>query len=332
MSLHDERNPWGPATYIQPVPGVNYPNQPRRDPSSDLSDPLTYWWGATLCPPELNDVALAETVAIMMRYAALREVNLNTEVKKPSLADVLEVKGATMDCAIEPTPHEETSIYTSVLQGGNLMQKFKDEELRRMLDNGGEPRRQGYPIRASGMYATVDNPWPRDAEKETRDIAGATKRKPYPHRRQGNRWDQYGESSSAASSEAHIVSDHVHRESTWGPYESAHRDKRAAQPYRLQKANRGDGQWSRWASDIGQSQPDHWSESSRWQSSASDDSSWKKVSEWEGSQWSAPTRRTLKGSEYENDRDWQLQNMRYGEGWAIAREQSLPILILKMIV
>ena len=72
VSLHDERNPWGSATFIQPVPGVNYPNQPRRDPSSNLSDPLTYWWGAILCPPELNDVALAaETVAIMMRYAAL---------------------------------------------------------------------------------------------------------------------------------------------------------------------------------------------------------------------------------------------------------------------
>ena len=124
VSLHDERNPWGSATYIQPVPGVNYPNQPRRDPSSGLSDPLTYWWGATLCPPELKDVALAETVAIMMRYAALREVNLNIEVEKPSLANVLEFKGATMDCAIESIPHEKACIYTSVLEGGNLMQKF----------------------------------------------------------------------------------------------------------------------------------------------------------------------------------------------------------------
>ena len=41
-----------------------------------------------------------------------------------------------------------------------------------------------------------------------------------------------------------------------GPYEPAHRDKRTAQPFRLQKANRGEGQWSRWASDIRQSQPD----------------------------------------------------------------------------
>ena len=122
--------------------------------------------GSDVCPPELNDVALAETVAIMMRYAALREVNLNTEVQKPSLAAVLEFKGATMECAIESTPHEETSIYTSVLEGGNLMQKFENDDLQEMQVDGEGPRRQGYPIRASGIYATVDNPWPRNAEKE----------------------------------------------------------------------------------------------------------------------------------------------------------------------
>ena len=337
MSLHDERNAWGPATHIQLAPGVDYPNQPRRNPGSRLSDPLTYWWGATLCPPELNDVALAETVVILMRYAAIEEVNLNAEAQKPSLANVLEFQGATMECAFESTPHEETCIYTSVLEGGNLMQKFEDDEPQDMADDGDDHRRRGHPIRATGIYATVQTPWPGDEEKEAREIAGATKRKPYPHLRQGNRWDQCGESSSAASSEAHITSDSVHRESTWGPYESAHRDK-TAQLYRLQKANRGDGQWSRWASDIRQSQPDHWSGSSKWQSSAGDDSSWKKVSDWEGSQWSAPTRRTLKGSEYESDRDWQLQNMRHGEGWAvtllkaIARGQSLLIPILKMMV
>ena len=73
VSLRDERNTWGPAMRIQAVPGVNYPNQPRSNPGSCLSDPLTYWWGVTLCPPELNDVALAETVVILMRIAAIEE-------------------------------------------------------------------------------------------------------------------------------------------------------------------------------------------------------------------------------------------------------------------
>ena len=133
-------------------------------------------------------MALAETVVILMRYAAIEEVNLNTEVQKPSLANALEFKGATMACAIESTPHEETCVYTSVLEGGNLMQKFKDDELQDMGDDGDEQGRQGYPIRATGIHATVQTPWPRDEEKEARDIAGATNRKPYSHRRQGNRW------------------------------------------------------------------------------------------------------------------------------------------------
>ena len=68
----------------------------------------------------------------------------------------------------------------------------------------------------------------------------------------------------------------MYTESTWGPCESVSKSQRAAQPYRLQKANKSDGQWSRWASDVRQSQPDQWSDSSaKWMSSAGDDSSWK---------------------------------------------------------
>ena len=84
--------------------GINYPNQPKSIPDSHLSDPLTYWWGVTLCPPELNDVALAEAVVIQMRLAAMREMRLNEEVSKPSLAEVLEFKGLTdgLLCRVYP--------------------------------------------------------------------------------------------------------------------------------------------------------------------------------------------------------------------------------------
>ena len=44
-------------------------------------------------------------------YAAIKEINLNTEVQKPSIVDVLEFKGERMECGVEATPHEETSIY-----------------------------------------------------------------------------------------------------------------------------------------------------------------------------------------------------------------------------
>ena len=156
-----------------------------------------------------------------------------------------------------------------------------------------------FPVTAEGRYTVQTNPWPRDTETEERDTAGVQKRKPV-HKRQGpsNRWDQYGESSSAASSEAHIASEQVSMESNWGPWpptEPGNRDTRPAQPYRLQKANNSDGQWSKWASDIRQSQPDQWSSSSsRWHSSAGGECSWKQVSpEWDSSKWSTPTRRTL---------------------------------------
>ena len=234
---------------------------------------------------------------------------------------------------VESTPHENTCIYSSAYDGGDLLTKF--EENAKETATGGEP-----PTRSEGEYAATDNPWPRDGEKEKRDVAELHKRKPCPTRREGNRWDQYGESSSAASSEAHGMSDSMYTESTWGPCESASKFGRAAQPYRLQKANRfnrSDGQWSRWASDVRQSQPDQWSDSSaKWISSAGDDSSWRRASEWEGSQCSAPTKWTLKGSDYETDREWHSRNMKYGEGWAhdstrSHHKRAKPTGTLKMI-
>ena len=119
VSTHGEKRKWGQASRINVAPGINYPNQPQSIPDSHLSDPLTYWWGVTLCPPELNDVALAETVVILMRLAAMREMRLNEEVNKPSLAEVLEFKGLTMECSIESTPHEDACIYSSTYDGGN---------------------------------------------------------------------------------------------------------------------------------------------------------------------------------------------------------------------
>ena len=126
VSQHEEKDTWGQASQVKLVPGINYPNQPVSNPGSHLSDPLTYWWGVTLCPPELNDVSLAENVVILMRYAAIKEINLNVEVEKLSLADVLEFQGPRVTCAIELTPHEETRIYSSIFDGGDVLQKFED--------------------------------------------------------------------------------------------------------------------------------------------------------------------------------------------------------------
>ena len=47
VSLHSEKRAWGQASQINLVLGVNYLNQPRSNPDSHLSDPLTYWRGVT---------------------------------------------------------------------------------------------------------------------------------------------------------------------------------------------------------------------------------------------------------------------------------------------
>ena len=95
----------------------------------------------------------------------------------------------------------------------------------------------------------------------------------------------------------------------WGPWtsrESGNMSVQPAQPYRLQQANRSEGQWSKWASDVGQSQPEKWDyRSSKWHSSTGDQRAWKHKSydssEWDGSKWSAPT--SLSGSGYDTDRE-----------------------------
>ena len=288
VSSHSEKRAWGQVSRIKANPGINYPDQPRSNPDSHLSDPLTYWWGVTLCPPELSDVALAETVVIKMRMAAIREIHLNTEVNKPSLDEVLEYQGLRMECSVESTPHEKACIYAAAHDGGNLLPQFGELAARTAAEEG----EVKIYTKSCGEFAATVNPWPREEEKETKAAAEVYKRKTLLNKGQGNRRGQYGESSpSATSSETHGMSDSTYLESTWGPYEAVSRSQRAAQPYRLQKANRSDGQWSRWASDVRQSQPDQWSDSSsKWISSAGDETSWRGATRWEGSQWSAPTK------------------------------------------
>ena len=133
-------------------------------------------------------------------------------MQKPSLADVLEFQGPRMECAEESTPHPEARIYSSTFDGGEVMQQFEDDDSM-SLQTTGVQRHMLYPVRAEGVYVVPTNPRPRDPEKEERDTTGVQKRKPYVYRRQGNHWDQYGESSSAASSEAHIASEQVNVES-----------------------------------------------------------------------------------------------------------------------
>ena len=115
-------------------------------------------------------MALAETVVILMRIAAIREIHLNEEVNKPSLAEVLEYQGLKMECSVESTPHEEACIYSSAYDGGEILMQF------------GEPTRDDgtdeIPTRSEGEYAATSNPWPREEGEESKAVAEMQRRKP----------------------------------------------------------------------------------------------------------------------------------------------------------
>ena len=56
-----------------------------------------------------------------------------------------------MECAVESTPHEETRIYSSMLEGGKLMQKFEESESQDIRADD-ERKDRVYPIRSEGKY------------------------------------------------------------------------------------------------------------------------------------------------------------------------------------
>ena len=69
-------------------PGAHFPNQPSLSTGSTESNSLTLWWGATLCTPELNDVAPGENVVTAVRIAAMSELVLNVEIAKPTVQSI----------------------------------------------------------------------------------------------------------------------------------------------------------------------------------------------------------------------------------------------------
>ena len=55
------------------------------------------------------------------------------------------------------------------------------------------------------------------------------------------------------------------KENKWGPWlssETSSKHMQSDQPYRVQQANRREGKWSKWASEVRQSQPGSWDYSS----------------------------------------------------------------------
>ena len=123
-----------------------------------------------------------------------------------------------MDFTVESTPHQDARAYMSAYEGGEVMQDFEMEDAddtATQKDTEKKQKDMGFLLRSEGEFCCPKKTWPRDLEAEAREMALIIqKRKPtYKRPGQGELWDQYGESSSATSSEAHVMSEKANVES-----------------------------------------------------------------------------------------------------------------------
>ena len=128
-----------------------------------------------------RDPILAENVVISMRTAALRELQNNVVVEKPTMESILEFDGLRIDPTVESTPHANTQVYNSTYEGARLIPRFMDDDsddtmARRSLAQ--EQTGNEKPLRASSPFSAPVNPWPKKNESLTRENAFImTKRK-----------------------------------------------------------------------------------------------------------------------------------------------------------
>ena len=115
-----------------------------------------------------------------------KKMHLNTEVQKPSLEDILDFKGARMDCAIEATPHPNARAHLSTYEGGGVIREFEVENADENKDQKTLDQKQQdmeLLVRSEGAYSCPTNPWPRDLEAEERDMAHLTQKRKIPYKR-----------------------------------------------------------------------------------------------------------------------------------------------------
>ena len=164
---------------------------------------------------------------------------------------------------------------------------------------------------STSKFCLPANPWPKNEHPVTKKNAIAFTKRKFCWRRpeQGNSWDQYGDSSSAASASASAKEggrgtySMSEKQSGWGPWlpeNASSKQVQSAQPYRIQSANRGASSWADWACKVRNSQEEYRvSSSDTWYASAGGTHAW--------------------------DTNWDSES----SGVSISRP-SLPIQILKM--
>ena len=136
-------------------PGIHFPKQPSLSKESIESNSLTFWWGLTLCPPEMNDVALAENAVTAMRVAAAKELTMTAEIDKLTLKSVLEFDADRMIPAEESTPHAKCDDLF-------MDDDSEDTEARRNLAKVQTGER--IPLPSTSDFRLPTNPWPKSDE------------------------------------------------------------------------------------------------------------------------------------------------------------------------
>ena len=142
------------------------------------------------------------------RAAAFREMTTNSEAQKPSLEMIFEFDGLRMERAMESAPHSNTQAHNCTNEGAGLIQRFEEgdpDDIRSRRVLAREQMGMEIPLRPACAYSPPKNPWPREGVRDWRYRFCRTGQKRKIHWKkqgQGNSWDQYGDSSSAASPSA----------------------------------------------------------------------------------------------------------------------------------
>ena len=172
--------------------GSHIPNQPEGLGSAAVPR-LTYWWGVSMCPPGLNDLALAESrVTALIKKLTLMQEIAGELVLQPTLQEILEHKGVKIEPVPESTPHPTAVRYNSVIQAATLLHEPEQDDREVPVGQYTESSYQ--------LLSTLSNPGHSNAVLNARRRRGGRRRK---NKRRATYGTAYaGESSVSASASA----------------------------------------------------------------------------------------------------------------------------------
>ena len=239
------------------------------------------------------------------------EMKTNSKCEKPTLQKVLDFTGDRMAPAPESVPHANTVVH-STYEGAQPIAEFALEtSIDAVTCKSFAKAQTGMetPLPSASGCILPDPPWPKTA-----DCFAVAKKRRYSHRQgQGDSWDQYGDSLSAASALASakeggrygMLGKSERNWNSWGRLLQGMR-------YDVQPANRGDNPWKGWAKEVRDAQPENKakSSSSSWHTPAS--GARDRIDHINGQL----QRKDLTASDHDIHRECRRRRMKFSSGWA----------------